>query len=312
MTTTLYSCMARRQLQRPDRQAGLTLVELLVAMVLSAVITIAAISALVFSRQGFTAVDAASQLRDNARYASDFIQRLGAQAGYRDFQVIASPPTLGAPTLPPNVGGFNNALIAPGNPTGAFNARPVGPALGGSDILILRFQGAETFVGSGVSDNSMIDCAGNPAADPGAQITSIFHQDVDLSGQPSLMCTVLGGAAPQPIIQGVESFQVLYGIDSGVTGTPPNRYVRADEIVGAITWSMVRSLRIGMVFVGPAASAQDNVAITYFPLGDAPGAAGGAAGSALSSANDPGTRFQPGADGRLRKTQTFTVHLRND
>ncbi|MFN5940974.1 MAG: PilW family protein, partial [Polaromonas sp.] len=57
------SCSRRRSL-------GLTLVELLVALAISAVIALAAISALIVSRQGFTTVDAASQLRDNARFAT--------------------------------------------------------------------------------------------------------------------------------------------------------------------------------------------------------------------------------------------------
>ena len=61
---------------RPKNQSGLSLVELLVAMAISTVIAIAAVSALIVSRQGFTTVDAASQLRDNARFATDLIQRL--------------------------------------------------------------------------------------------------------------------------------------------------------------------------------------------------------------------------------------------
>ena len=65
-------------------QSGLTLIELLVAMVLGLLIALAASAALLVSRQGFFAVDAASQLRDNARYAQDVIQRLGVQAGYKN------------------------------------------------------------------------------------------------------------------------------------------------------------------------------------------------------------------------------------
>ena len=69
---------------RKKSQGGLTLVELLVALVISAVIAIAAISALIVSRQGFTAVDAASQLRDNGRFATEMLQRFGVQGGFND------------------------------------------------------------------------------------------------------------------------------------------------------------------------------------------------------------------------------------
>ena len=48
----------KKNQQKAARQAGLTLIELLVALVISSVIAIAAISALVVSRQGFSSVDA--------------------------------------------------------------------------------------------------------------------------------------------------------------------------------------------------------------------------------------------------------------
>ena len=68
------------QIRLPRAQAGLTLIELMVAMVISLVIVLAATAALLISRQGFTSVDAASQLRDSARFAQDVLQRLGVQA----------------------------------------------------------------------------------------------------------------------------------------------------------------------------------------------------------------------------------------
>ena len=67
----------------PRAQAGLTLIELMVAMVISLVIVLAATAALLIARQGFTSVDAASQLRDSARFAQDVLQRLGVQAAPR-------------------------------------------------------------------------------------------------------------------------------------------------------------------------------------------------------------------------------------
>jgi type IV pilus assembly protein PilW len=50
-------------ISKPHR--GLTLIELLVAMALSLLVVLAAVSALVVARQGFSSVDASSQLRDN-------------------------------------------------------------------------------------------------------------------------------------------------------------------------------------------------------------------------------------------------------
>ena len=329
------------QKRRSSRhQHGFTLIELLVALVIGLLIALAAISALIVTRQGFTTVDAASQLRDNGRFVSDLIQRLGVQTGFKDALHAASPPPPSATGIAanpaPNISGFNNAKISASDPLNVSTARTSGEVGYGSDVLILGFQVAETFPGSGISDKSMIDCFGfstaTPAANRDSQVVSILHVDVSL-GEPALMCTSSDtGAAPfrtsQPIIQGVENFQVLYGVDGVTAGaappaapgdTVPDSYLRADQLTVAgnaiatnANWRRVRSLRIGMVLRGPLNTAQDKTAQTLYPFGAAKASAGSAKGSAMFSTNDPGTKFVTPADGRLRQVVTFTVHLRND
>ena len=323
-------------------QRGFTMVELLVAMVISLLIALAAIAALTVTRQGFTAVDASSQLRDNGRFISDLIQRLGVQSGFKDTVNAAYPPPPASSAFAtdpaPNITGFNNALASASDPLNVFTARTTGD---GSDILILRYQAAETFPGSGKTDLSMIDCAGISATTPALnrynRMASVIHVQV-IQGEPTLMCTSFnptsGAISTQPIISGVENFQVLYGVDGVTAGTAPpaapvagannndtvpESYLRADQLVVAgnaiatnANWRRVRSMRIGIVLRGPVNSAQDTSAQTYYPFGPAPGSSGGAKGSALSSSNDPGTVFAPTADGRLRQVVTFTVHLRNE
>lgn len=338
------------------QQRGLTMVELLVALVISMLIALAAISALTVTRQGFSTVDASSQLRDNGRFAADLIQRLAVQSGYKDVKfsgasagtVLASVAGL-ASNPDPNITGFNNALIHGTDPLNLSIARTAGVAGYGSDILILRYQGAETYPGSGVSDRSMIDCDGNSAtaipADRYDRMVSIFHVAVS-QGEPSLMCsrsaTGLAPFATQPIVQGVENFQVLYGTDGVIpntappiaasasaaaaaytayTNNAPNRYYRADQLTVAgddvgtnANWRLVRSLRIGMVLRGPANSAQEKITQTFYPFGVGKSSSTGTPGSAMSntSALDPGTAFTPALDGRLRQIRTFTVQLRNE
>lgn len=320
------------------RQAGLTLVELLVALAISSVIAIAAVASLIASRQGFSTVDAASQLRDNARFATDLIQRLGVQAGYQDVSYSASVRagnTTGLSADPvPNITGVNNATVSASDPANDSTARSNTSSVGyGSDILRLRYQASETFPGSGLSDNSMIDCTGNPITaiptDRDDRSVSILHVGISQDGEPSLMCSVQPNQPPQPIIRGVENFQVLYGVDGVVANTAPtgatgidsiaDRYMRADQLQVSgdpegtnANWRRVRSLRIGMVLRGAVGSAQQPVAQTLYPLGQAKSSGNGAVGSALSSSNDPGTVFVAPADGRLRQVVTFTVHLRNE
>ena len=323
------------------RQTGLTLVELLVALVISSVIAIAAVSALVVSRQGFSTVDAASQLRDNARFATEMLQRFGVQAGFKDVAFASTVSEKDAGGNPvgatPSVGGFSNATISESDPMNVSTARTVTTALGyGSDILILRYHAAKTDPSSEVfvSDKSMINCFGVPVTnEPTGAFdlnANIIHVGLGIDGEPGLRCkTDVTTAGSQELVRGVENFQVLYGVDgvtAGVhaTGLRTNvatNYLRADQMgVPAdpsnkktnSNWSRVRSIKIGMVIRGPLGSAQQAISQTYYPFGKSPSSAGGAAGSALSSVDDKGTAFTPPADTRLRQVVSFTIHLRNE
>ena len=332
------------------RSLGLTLVELMVALAISTVIVIAAVSALIVSRQGFTTVDAASQLRDNARFAADLIQRLGIQTGHSSIDFAGSNRTTNDQTNPPpSVFGFNNAMYAGSpqlySPTTRSNSSEVGF---GSDILVLGYQTSAPYSGATVSDKSMIDCFGTATTELPVDRDARFYNILSVgisSGEPALMCrtgrnfsteatsststVTLTDTTTQPLVAGVENFQVLYGVDgvvanTEVTASPTGvatNYLRADQfavpddpdsIKTNKNWRRVRSIRIGMVIRGPLGSAQETLAQTYYPFGRAAGASGGAAGSALSSSDDPGTVFTPAADSRLRQVVTFTLHLRND
>ena len=322
-------------------QAGLTLIELLVALVISTVVIIAAFSALIVSRQGFTATDAASQLRDNARFLTDHIQRIGVQAGYLDYKFAASPPAIEVTLPEPDVKGFNNALASATAPTTNFTPRGTS-SVDGSDVLVLRYQASETYPGSNVLDNAMVNCMGNPSQklpqDRNDRVANVFHVALSTVDQePSLMCTTMMKNASgvmtietQPIIRGVETFQVLYGVDGVTPNTAlsattltttaniPSRYLRADQMEVAgndnetnRNWGRVRSLLVGMVIRGPTGSVPEKAAQTYYPFGTAPASATGVTGSAMMSATDIGTSFQPPSDNRLRQVVTFVVHLRN-
>lgn len=344
----------------PRRQHGLSLVELMVAMAISLLITLAGIAALTATRQGFNTVDAASQLRDNGRFSSDLIQRLVVQAGYKDtFYANQHPsPTENSTNTPPSVFGFNNALSSDSDPLNVSTARTAGVEGYGSDILILRNQLVQSDADPDRADGSMIDCMGNSLTDAGSTSSTRAERSASIlsvkvsKGEVSLMCSTVDSkntiSSAQPIVQGVENFQVLYGtagvtpntapaVSYGLTaGAPaptssaawndwannlnpvPDRYLRADQMTVAgdlvstfANWRRVRSIRIGMIIRGPANSAQSAVEQTLYPFGAGKSSSTGAAGSALSSSSDVGTVFLAPADGRLRQVITFTVNLRN-
>ena len=322
-------------------QQGLTLIELLVAMGLGLLIALAAASALVVARQGFSNVDAASQLRDNGRFVQDVLQRIGVQVGFKSLQYAATTRTAntkGVTDNPePNIYGMNNASRTSNNAWYEGTSRANGSVAYGSDILVLRFQTSTATESSPAADGTMIDCMGiAPTAIPTARddrLISILHVGIGTDGEPALMCSrSTTGSAPydtQPLVSGVENFQVLYGVDGvtpGNTTVPiataadsvPERYLRADQLTVAdndlatyANWQRVRSLRIGLVLRGAPGSALDRTSQTFYPLGSAKASSSGAIGSAFASSSDPNTTFTPTADGRLRQVVTFTVHLRN-
>lgn len=340
---------------KPLRQQGLTLVELMVAMAISLLITLAAVAALIVSRQGFTALDASSQLRDNGRFAADLLQRLGGQAGYLNVDYVMEEARLygkpvkvtGKATDPePSVMGVNNAKRIAG--TDFDWGKSDTSDSGSSDILAFRFSPALDFTdSSSTRQTGMIDCSGNPIRDVPSDSTdryiSVLYVAISpTDNEPALFCASgLAGAvaAGQPLIQGVENFQVLYGVDrvtpnAAPTVVPantdlpsvdarddavPDRYLRADQITVSgntvatnANWRRVRSIRIGMVLRGPVGSAPDRTSQTFYPFGKAKASSTGTDGSAFASTDDPGTIFSPTTDGRLRQVVTFTIHLRND
>lgn len=323
------------------RQQGLTLIELMVAMVLGLLITLAAASALVVARQGFSNVDAASQLRDNGRFVQDVVQRIGVQTGFKSLQYAATARpanTKGVTANPePNIFGINNASRTSNNAWSEGSPRAANSTGYGSDILVLRFQTSMSTENSTTADGTMTDCMGIAAtaipASRDDRLISILHVGISSDGEPTLMCSRSAtGSAPfdtQPLVSGVENFQVLYGVDGvtpGNTTVPitsvadsiPERYLRADQLTVAgndsatyANWQRVRSLRIGLVLRGAANSAIDRSSQTFYPLGSAKSSSSGAIGSAFANTNDPNTTFTPAVDGRLRQIVTFTVHLRN-
>ena len=319
---------------RAYKSRGLTLVELMVAMTLALLVALAAIAALLISQQGFHAVDAASQLRDNARFATDLIRRVVLQAGFLNTEFAVDRGhefTLSASDTEPNLKGFNNARYNQALAIGTTNTvSSSGQGINGSDMLVVRYQIGST-QRDGVADGSMINCAGMTEStiptNSSERLTSVFHIGTSAtSNEPSLMCTrrvesTGTWATAQPLIQGVETFQILYGTHGVIPNTAPSalsessvsaaaeRYLRADQLIvngdAAATnanWARVRSVRIGMVLRGPVGSAPMGEAMSFDSLG----------GGGFSSSDDKGSvlSINP-ADGRLRQTVSFTIHLRN-
>lgn len=294
------------------RQQGLTLAELMVAMVIGMMIVMATYASLTVARQGFGTVNATSELRDNARFAIAIIQQMATQAGYKNdynatYMQSSSDATGfnlgGASETVQFVHGHNSAIITGKNIVTTGNT-----IVNSSDILTLRNMTGQLTEANNWTDRTMVDCTGT-RRDTSSMIESHFYVAMR-NGEPTLMCGYLSKdqkLLSEPLLDGVETFQVLYGVNTAAAtaadtntfnDTASFRFLRADEITNEAMWRQVRSLRIGMVLRSAPGSGGEKTAQDYWPLGKAIG--------------DDNNKFTSEADDRMRQVVTFTVQLRNN
>ena len=158
------------------RQTGLTLIELMVALTLAMMVVLAAIATLMVSKQGFSSIDNATELRDNARFAHEMVRRIAMQAGFQSLATAASTRQdaidFGLGPTEPDVYGLNNALVPAGEHVNPLTAQDGSrnncsaantACANGSDVLAVRYQGMNTQdmtggAGSIHPDGTIINC----------------------------------------------------------------------------------------------------------------------------------------------------------
>lgn len=348
----LHTTPTLRRSRSMVRQRGLTLVELMVALVVGLMVILAAMSVFSSTSRSAGTVDAAGQLRDDARFAADIIQRLAVQTGFEDIGFVTrtyqgTPQTYEAANgqvdpmnMKAPISGFSGKQ--PG--TAAYDTDETGrkqlvinegsasPAPGGSDTLVLRYQAVNKGDSLSQADKSMMLCNGDVLGNGDAhdakvrtaRAVSVFYVKDDDNGEPTLYCSATtkesDGPAKLsngvPLVKGVESFKVLYGVDNISPNTKadagantehaklvPDRYLTADDMeVGGdpaateTNWRRVRTLRIGLVLRAgdlPIQSGQMKSSQTIYPLGE-----GFGEGYTVN-------------DARLRQSYIFTVNVRN-
>ena len=214
-----------------QHQAGMTLVELLVALGVGAMLMLASSAALLSSSRSYMDQVESARLADNGRYASDAIARALRQTAWVNWDASAAPLSHAAHDSA-NIAGLDARGL--GKNSEGISAPLVG-SINGSDVLALRFYG--TGEGAG-GDGAVLNCAGfgvGAASNEAQRGWSIFYvaQDDGGDGEAELRCKYRagGGWGADALIRGVDSFQVLYGLD---TDTPPdgvaNQYVNASSL----------------------------------------------------------------------------------
>lgn len=325
MNGAMRAVGARRGGRR--RMSGLGLAEMFVALAVGMLVTLAASALVVNASANFVHHTESARLNDSGRYALAIIGQSVRQAAFVNWDAAGVPPAT-LPETPASVSGLDAATI-----TRTANGidDPLGHAVNGSDVLALRFTGS----GSPDADGSVLNCAGFGIAAAGSEAQrgwSIFYVAVGGDGVAELRCKYksANGWGADAIVRGVDSFQVLYGLD---TDSPPdgipNRYLnasamraldadillegatpaaRAQDLNRKTWWKRVAGIKVGLLLHGEPYSRPGELPAQYDLLG------GAYADSAAEA--DPGVRFQEsvlpeGQRQRVRRVFETSIALRN-
>lgn len=310
-------------------QAGMTIVELMISITLGLLVVMAATALLVSAKTSYTSQDNAIRVQETGRYALEIIARSVRQAAYENWDSDEAP-VIAAADLSANIAGLDaHSLKESANGIEAASTASVN----GSDVLAVRFFGA----GAGSNgDGTIINCAGFGVPAPLSGETaeqdrgwSIFYV-ASSNGEPELRCKYRGKSAwaSDAIARGVESFQVLYGLDSDEDGLP-NTFLTAtainamdsmlvlegaDEMARArdrnkkTPWKKITVVKVALLVRGERNSGIGTSTVQYDLFGKDYGDA--------HADRDRGTRIEEkalsaAARNRIRKTFVLTIQLRN-
>ncbi len=235
--------------QQAHAQAGVTLVELLIAMGLSVFLMAAVVQSFLGSRQSSNIVQAQARMQENARFAFLFMTRSVRMAGYPSELI---PPD-GLPDISLVDNTWRSAKMPENLDFASFEEQAVvWGENGGSGVVAAKADSDAVHVRlQGMADGSVTDCQGRPIdADVWAQF-SFF-----IDAQNDFRCRSDDGTSVQNavLVQGIEEMQVMYGLNPGVSAAAGDefdsaqvsRWVNADD-VGAGEWRFVSSVKVALV-----------------------------------------------------------------
>lgn len=269
-------------------QHGMSLIELMVALVIGSILIIGAVSVYMQSRSSYRVNEAVARLQENARFALDTLEpdiRLARNWGQTsrtafiegraiptepaEFAVASDCTQNWSINLDSNIEGSNNGFPAWATCAGAFSNNPAA----GSDVLVVRHASADPApLTAGriqiQSDRAHGQLFSDGVLPAGFVTTSetfnlvthgyyVSQDSTGTAGLPSLRrkALIAGPAVTdEEIIPGVEDLQVQFGIDTDADGVA-NRYVNpgyapivTDNLVAMRLWLRLRTENIEVGF----------------------------------------------------------------
>lgn len=221
------------------RQSGLSLIELMVGITIGLLVVLAAIGSLVATQVTSTATGDSSRLQQKADAVFRNLAFHLTQAGAIVLEVPPSAENPAALVFSSKYTGFDRAIT--GAPLGQiFSIHGIDGAANAPDTLRVSYQ-----------DNGTVrDCLGNR---PTAATVNIRVDNTFYVNGADLMCLGASAAAAQSIADGVEDFQVTYGVLTDATGTKQYQFYRADQMLASPltpNWTSIQAVSICLQLIG--------------------------------------------------------------
>lgn len=209
---------------RAVRQAGFTMVEMMVAMTLGLLLVVVIGQVFVTSKESYRTTEDLSRMQENARFAAAQLSRVIRMAAFTT-DPLANRTALFPLATAPAVSGIDGGGTV-------------------ADQVIVRHQGS----GAGTADGSILDCQGN-AIRADEMAVARFFLAAGANGANALFCDNTGTVGPGivttqvELASDVENMQILYGEDTDLDATA-NRYLPASDVA---SFDNVVSVRIALL-----------------------------------------------------------------
>ena len=220
------------------QQHGLSLIELLIAMALGLLLTVGALQMMLSSQGLYRTTDSLSRIQESGRFALDFLAKDIRMGGYNTVD--------GLPIYSQPCGSFLTCTVDGG---GAASDR----------------------IGIQLNPSRDVDCLGNPVVDV---VVNVYYLQT-VNGISSLYCGGLNlttnvWSAGQPLVDGVENLQILYGIKNTDSNGALQFVDRYDPASVAIDYADVATVRIALLVNNGQANGNGDQAARSFTLLNSP------------------------------------------
>ncbi|MEZ5452854.1 MAG: PilW family protein [Thiothrix sp.] len=252
------------------QQYGISLIELMIAMVVSLVLVAGVGTVYVSSKRNYATRDQFSMMDESARIALNTLRLHLEHAGYATpaklplgedgnggFYVSGAPdPVAGAcGTVGSNA---KSALIASAtNDRGHLSGSVFTPDPYG-DAISIRFIGDSQLSTDILGSDLNATCFRGSPQPRDSLIYNAFHVGID--GSAPLTQDSLGNDIPilygvgsngnqskQPIVNGVENLQFMYGVNLDGQGDTADKYLNATDVSASNYWNQVVSIKAGIL-----------------------------------------------------------------